>query len=112
MPRASVVAPAGGPRGRRRGLGTPYAILHANPIATARANWHAELRMVSRNCLRGDGRDYPGGRRDARDAVDDERLERVAHGIDHAGSILGVLTEEPAERPDLERELERGHAIV
>src|SRR5882724_822357 len=62
--------------------------------------------------LRGDGRDYPGGRRDARDAVNDERLERVAYGIDHAGSILGVFAEEPAERSDLERELERGRAIV
>src|SRR5882672_5775692 len=88
------------PRGRAR-----------RPTRCAKSAGRPSRSPAAIRCLR-DGRDYPGGRRDARDAIDDERLERIAHGIDHAGSMLGVLAEEPAERPDLERELERGRAIV
>ncbi len=64
-------------------------------------------------CTRSGGRgDDPGGRRQARDAAGDERLERVPDGVDDGGRLLGMLAQQPAERADAQGELERGGAIV
>src|SRR5256885_15376422 len=58
------------------------------------------------------GGDDPGRGGDARDSVDDEGLERVAHRIDDSGAVLGVLAKDAAEGTDLEGELQRAEAIV
>jgi hypothetical protein len=54
----------------------------------------------------------PRGGRELRDSIDDEWFDRVAHGIDDRRLPLGVLAELPAERPEMEGELEGAGAIV